>query len=41
MFLGNYLKNGELHATAIDIGVCVVNLRPPTSRILAELFFAC
>ena len=25
----------------IDIGVCRVNLRPQTSGILAELFFAC
>ena len=33
------MKNGELHST--DIGVCGVNLRLPTSRILAELFFAC
>ena len=25
----------------IDIGICGVNLRLPTSHILAELFFAC
>ena len=34
-------KNGELHSTAIDIGICGVNLRPPILSIFAELFFAC
>ena len=30
--IGNYIQQPN------DIGVCGVNLRPPTSRILAELF---
>ena len=30
---------GDYIQPPIDIGVCGVNLRPPTSRILAELFF--
>ena len=52
MILGNYVKkknkkkkkkNGELHYIQhpIDIGVCGVNLRRPTYRILAQNYFSC
>ena len=34
-------KTGNYIQQPIDISVCGVNLRLPTSRILAELFFAC
>ena len=34
-------KTGNYIQLPIDIGVCGVNLRPPNSRILAELVFAC
>ena len=36
-----FKKTGYYIQLPIDIGVCGVNLRPPTSRILAELFLAC
>ena len=36
-----FKKTGNYIQVLIGIGVCGVNLRAPTSRILAELFFAC
>ena len=35
------VKTGNYIQQHIDIGICGVNLRPPTSCILAELFFTC
>ena len=33
-----FKKTGNYIQQPIDIGVCEVNLRPPTSRILADYF---